>query len=248
MILSGKPVKEDYLSKLFKLRDTLKRTPKLKIITDNSEDSEIYRRSLLRYAKKLSVDIVEDDEEADGIISLGKSEINIPFDKDIEGISPYHLGLLSYGKPMFLPPTPYASVKILEYYGFKLEGKVCTVVGRSVRVGKPLALLILMLNGTPIITHSKTTNLREILRRSDYVFLAANIGEHFGKEYFSEDSVIVDISTVYRDGKLVGDAKFDELKDSVKGITPVPGGVGAITPLVLFENLFKSVQRRTLSP
>lgn len=248
MILSGKPVKEDYLKKLLEIRETLKRTPRLKIISDNSEDSEVYKRSILRYAKELSVEIVEDDEEADGIISLGKSEINIPFDKDIEGISPYHLGLLSYGKPIFLPPTPYASLKILEYYGFSLEGKVCAVVGRSVRVGKPLGLLILMFNGTPIIAHSKTKDLKKILKESDYVFLAANLGEYFGKEYFSENSVIVDISTVYKDGKLVGDAKFEELKDFVKGITPVPGGVGTITPLVLFENLFKAVQRRSQSP
>ncbi|MEO0222141.1 MAG: bifunctional 5,10-methylenetetrahydrofolate dehydrogenase/5,10-methenyltetrahydrofolate cyclohydrolase [candidate division WOR-3 bacterium] len=245
MVLEGKTVENEYLRELLTLRERIKKRPVLKVITDESEDSRAYERSIKRVAKNLDVEIVYDGD-ADGVINLGKESVDILPDLDIEGISPYHLGLLSYGKPKFLPPTPYAAIKILEFYGFEVEGKVCTIIGRSVRVGKPLAMLILLKNGTPIITHTKTPDVKEFTRLSDYVFLSAGIGEYFGREYFTENSIVVDISTVFKGGKLVGDAKFDELKDYVKAITPVPGGVGRITTLVLFENLFKKLLEESL--
>jgi len=243
MILDGKVVEQAYLEELLRLRMGINFKPKLKVLSDGSEDSRIYERSIRRIAERLEVEVVE-DEEADGIISLGKREVEIPPHLDIEGLSPENLGLLVYGKPRFFPPTPYAAIKILEFYGFNLEGKTCAIVGRSVRVGKPLSLLVLMRNGTPIIAHTKTQNLMSITRQSDFVFLCAGIGEHFGREYFNERSVVVDISTVYRDGRIIGDAKFGEVKDFVRAITPVPGGVGRITPLVLFENLFRKILHR----
>ncbi len=122
---------------------------------------------------------------------------------------------------------------------------MCAIVGRSIRVGKPLSLLILMFNGTPIILHRKSPNVIQVLMSSDIVFLSAGAGNMFGSEYFNKNSVIVDISTVYRDGRLVGDAKFEELVGKVKAITPVPGGVGRITTLVLFENLFKTLNDKS---
>jgi methylenetetrahydrofolate dehydrogenase (NADP+)/methenyltetrahydrofolate cyclohydrolase len=230
MILDGKVVEQAYLEELLRLRRGINFKPKLKVLSDGSEDSRIYERSIRRIAEKLEVEVLE-DEEADGIISLGKREVEIPPELDIEGLSPENLGLLVYGKPRFFPPTPYAAIKILEFYGFNMEGKTCAIVGRSVRVGKPLSLLVLMKNGTPIIAHTKTQNLMSITRQSDFVFLCAGIG-------------VVDISTVYRDGRIVGDAKFGEVKDFVRAITPVPGGVGRITPLVLFENLFMKILHR----
>ncbi len=243
MILDGKLVERSYLEEIINLRRGINFRPKFRLISDGSDDSKIYERSIRRLAELLEVDVVMEGD-ADGIISLGRGEVYIPPELDVEGLSPENLGLLLYGKPRFFPPTPYAAIKILEFYGFNLEGKLCTIVGRSVRVGKPLFLLILMKNGTPIITHTKTQNLMSITRQSDFIFLCAGIGEHFGREYFSEKSVVVDISTVYKDGKIVGDAKFAELKDFVRAITPVPGGVGRITPLVLFENLFRKILRR----
>jgi methylenetetrahydrofolate dehydrogenase (NADP+)/methenyltetrahydrofolate cyclohydrolase len=101
-----------------------------------------------------------------------------------------------------------------------------------------------MKNGTPIIAHTKTQNLMSITRQSDFVFLCAGMGEYFGREYFNERSVVIDISTVYRVGRIIGDVKFGEVKDFVRAITPVPGGVGRITPLVLFENLFMKILHR----
>jgi len=242
MILDGREVEKAYLGEISELRGRIKFRPKLKVISDNSEDSKIYERSISRLAERLDVEIVKDGD-ADGIISLGKNDVEMPPELDVEGLSPENLGLLLHGKPRFFPPTPYAAIKILEFYGFNLEGKICAIVGRSVRVGKPLSLLVLMKNGTPIITHTKTPNLADITKLSDITFLCAGIGEHFGAEYFTEKSVVVDISTVYRDGKIVGDAKFGELKDFVRAISQVPGGVGRITPLVLFENLFRKILR-----
>jgi methylenetetrahydrofolate dehydrogenase (NADP+)/methenyltetrahydrofolate cyclohydrolase len=102
--------------------------------------------------------------------------------------------------------------------------------------------MLLNRDSTVSILHSRTKDVETYTKMADVVFLSAGLGEYFGREYFSPESIVVDISTVYKDGRWVGDARFEEIKDYVKAITPVPGGVGKITPLVLFDNLFRAVE------
>jgi len=239
--LEGKPVRRSYLKVLKTLRKRLNRTPKLFILSDGSEDSRIYERSIRRLARELDVEIVGDLNDCDGAIQLGRPQIELPPEKDIEGISEYHLGRIAYGKPLFVPPTPMAAIRLLEFYGYPLVGEEAVVVGRSVRVGKPLGLLLLNRDATLTLLHSKSRNIKNHTRQVRFAFLAAGVGEYFGRDYFSPHSVVIDIATVPKDGRVVGDARYEELLNWVEAITPVPGGVGSVTPLVLFENLFKAV-------
>jgi len=249
MILYGRPVGRAYFDRLKARRDRLPRAPRLVIISDGHPDSEYYKHSLLKLARKMEVEIVSSVEEGDGVVQLGEPQIrDLPPEKDIEGISEYHIGRIAYDDALYVPPTPMAAILLLEYYreeiGCDLSGADAVIVGRSVRVGKPLAFMLINRDSTVSILHRKTKDVVEYTRRADVVFLSAGVGEYFGREYFTPESIVVDISTVPRDGRWVGDARFEELKDYVKAITPVPGGVGKITPLVLFDNLFKAVEIR----
>ncbi len=245
MVLNGKPVRKAYYKRLKEMRMALGNAPKLAVFSDGKPDSEIYRRAILNLAKRLEVEIVYSIDECDGVVFLGRrAEYDIPHEKDIEGLSPYHLGRLVHDRPLYLPPTPAAALEILKYYGYTLRGKEVVVVGRSFRVGRPLSIMLLNEDATVCVLHTRTRDVKFHTRRADVVFLSTGSGRAFGRDYFSEKSVVVDISTVYRDGKVVGDAVFEDLKDYVRAITPVPGGVGRVTPLVLFDNLFKAAALR----
>jgi len=248
-ILKGGPVRKAYMRELEDRRRALPRAPKLLILSDGEPDSEVYRRSIERLAHRLNVELVSALHECDGLIQLGRPQIeDVPPEKDVEGISEYHIGRLAYGRPLYLPPTPAAALKLLKFYGYPLRGVDVVVIGRSVRVGKPLALMLLNEDATPTVAHTKTADLQRITREAKIVFLSAGVGNRFGREYFSPESVVVDIATVSFNGGIVGDARYDELLDYVEAITPVPGGVGKITPLVLFDNLFRAVERSGETP
>ena len=247
MVLYGKPVGRAYFERLKARRERLPKAPRLAVLSDGHPDSEFYKRSILKLARKLGVEVVSSVGESDGVIQLGEPQIeDLPPEKDIEGISEYHIGRIAYDDPLYVPPTPMAALLLLEHYagdlGFEMRGADAVVVGRSVRVGKPLSLMLLNRDASVSILHSKTRDVKKYTRAADVVFLSAGVGECFGREYFSPESIVIDIATVYKDGRWVGDARFEELKDYVRGITPVPGGVGKITPLVLFDNLFRAVE------
>ncbi len=247
MVLYGRPVGRAYFNRLKARRERLPRAPKLVVLSDGHSDSEYYRGSILKLARKLGVEVVADVEESDGVIQLGEPQIkDLPPEKDVEGISEYHIGRIAYDDPLYVPPTPMAALLLLEHYAkdlnFEIRGADAVVIGRSVRVGRPLSLMLLNRDASVSILHSKSRDIRRYTLAADVVFLSAGIGEHFGREYFSPNCIVIDIATVQRNGRWVGDARFEELKDYVRGITPVPGGVGKITPLVLLDNLFKAVE------
>ena len=247
MVLYGRPVGRAYFDRLKVRREKLPRPPKLVILSDGHPDSEVYKKSILKLARKLGVEVVSDIESSDGVIQLGEPQIeDLPPEKDVEGISEYHIGRIAYDDPLYVPPTPMAALLLLEHYAgelnFDLRGADAVVIGRSVRVGRPLSLMLLNRDASVSILHSKSKDVKRYTLSADVVFLSAGIGEYFGREFFSPDCIVIDIATVYRDGRWVGDARFEDLKDYVRGITPVPGGVGKITPLVLFDNLFRAVE------
>ena len=157
--------------------------------------------------------------------------------KDVDGFHEINMGKLALGKSGLVPCTPKGIIDLLKYYNIQMEGKECVVVGRSNIVGKPMSLLMLKENATVTICHSKTRNLKEICQRADILICAIGKPKFFTKDYVKEGAVVVDVG-IHRqeNGKLCGDVDFDDVKDYVAAITPVPGGVGPMTVAELVKN------------
>lgn len=160
--------------------------------------------------------------------------------KDVDGYTSNNLGNLLSNQDCFVSATPGAAVRLVDYYNLDLTGKDVLVIGRSVNVGKPLSLLLLNKNATVTIAHSKTVNLKEKCKKADVIFLALGRANFLKKEDVNENTIIIDIGINFDEfGKLCGDAS-KECYDVVKAYSPVPGGVGVMTNIVLMENLLKA--------
>ena len=160
--------------------------------------------------------------------------------KDADGLTHENLGLLLAGQKRVAPCTPFGVIQLLKKHDIEMSGAKAVVVGRSQIVGKPMALLLLEENATVTICHSRTKDLQEHLMSADIVVVAAGRPEFLGKGDFSPNTVVVDVGIHRKEnGKLCGDVRFDELKDSAKAMTPVPGGVGPMTIAMLLENTLK---------
>ncbi|MGX8796027.1 bifunctional 5,10-methylenetetrahydrofolate dehydrogenase/5,10-methenyltetrahydrofolate cyclohydrolase [Fusibacter sp. JL298sf-3] len=153
--------------------------------------------------------------------------------KDVDGFHPMNAGLLFQGKPAMAPCTPRAVMVILEKIGVGLAGKNVVVIGRSNVVGKPLAVMLTHQHATVTLCHSKTKDIEEHTRRADIVVVAVGRAHFLTADMVSEDAIVIDVGMNALDGKLVGDCDYEALVSKVKGITPVPGGVGPVTNAVL---------------
>ena len=165
--------------------------------------------------------------------------------KDVDCMTPTNLAKIFQGDfSSFQPATPYASMKILEYYDIDLEGKNVAIVNRSMVLGKPMAMMVLGKNGTPIICHSRTKDLKRILKEADVVVTATGRAKSLTRDFLTEDSIVIDVGvSMGEDGKLSGDADFEDLKDFVKGITPRLGGVGKITSTLLMDQIVQAKEK-----
>lgn len=163
--------------------------------------------------------------------------------KDVDAFHPYNVGKITTGNPIFLPCTPAGIISLLDSYSIDPDGKRCVVVGRSNIVGKPMALLLLSRNGTVTICHSHTPNLAEITREADILVAAAGHPGLITGEMVKEGAVVVDVA-MNRDenGKFCGDVVFSEVEPKASYITPVPGGVGPMTRVMLLENTLTAAQ------
>ncbi len=159
--------------------------------------------------------------------------------KDVEGLNPENLGKILYNQEFIVPSTARAVVELLDYYNVNLESKNVVVIGRSLIVGKPLSLMLLNRNATVTVCHSKTYNLKEISKKADILVCAIGKANYINREYIKEGAIVVDVGTNYVNDKLFGDVDFDDIKDIVSAITPVPGGIGPITTAITIENCFK---------
>ncbi|MBQ9370874.1 MAG: bifunctional methylenetetrahydrofolate dehydrogenase/methenyltetrahydrofolate cyclohydrolase FolD [Thermoguttaceae bacterium] len=179
--------------------------------------------------------------------------------KDVDAFHPENVGLISQGRPRFLPCTPYGIQQLLIRYKIETAGKRVVVIGRSDIVGKPMALLMLQkgLGGDATVTvcHSRTTNLPEIAREADILIAAIGKAEFVTADMVKPGAVVVDVgmNRVEREivnengeteivSKLVGDVAFDEVKEVASWITPVPGGVGPLTVTMLLNNTLKGAR------
>ncbi len=163
--------------------------------------------------------------------------------KDVDGISTGSAASLYMGKgDGFAPCTAEAVLALLKRYGVELEGKNAAVVGRSLVIGRPVAMLLQAANATVTICHSRTRNLAEVTRRADIVVAAMGRAEFLTAEYFSPGQVVVDVGINYSEakGRLVGDVDFEAVEPLVRAITPVPAGVGMVTSAILARHTVKA--------
>lgn len=162
-------------------------------------------------------------------------------DKDVDGFHPYNVGNLMIGKETLVPCTTAGIIELLKENNIDIEGKHCVVVGRSNIVGKPTAIQLLQNNGTVTICHSKTEGLKAICLCADILICAVGKPKFFDRSYIRPGTVVIDVG-IHRqeDGTLCGDVDFDKVKDVVDSITPVPGGVGAMTVAMLMKNCVKA--------
>ena len=152
----------------------------------------------------------------------------------------------------FAPCTPAACMEILDYYGIDCKGKNAVVIGRSLVVGKPAAMMLMGKNATVTVCHTKTVNTAEICRNADIIVSAAGVLNSLTKDYVRPGQVVVDVSINWDENKInakggkggiAGDAKFDEVEPIVEAITPVPGGVGSVTTSVLMKHVVEAAER-----
>jgi methylenetetrahydrofolate dehydrogenase (NADP+)/methenyltetrahydrofolate cyclohydrolase len=157
--------------------------------------------------------------------------------KDVDGFHPENLGRLAQGRPRFVAATPSGCMKLLESAGAELAGARACVIGRSVMVGKPMAMLLTNANATVTLCHSRTRDLAEQVARADVVIAAIGRERFVRGEWIKEGAVVIDVG-INRgdDGKLRGDVEFETASQRARAITPVPGGVGPMTIAGLLAN------------
>ena len=238
------------------------------VIVGEDPASRIYVRNKIRaceqlgirsYSYELPAQSTQDEVEAlldklavnneiDGILlqlplpkylNAESATAHIPFEKDVDGFSEQNLGLLMKNKPRVVACTPLGVMKILENEGIALSGKNAVVLGRSETVGKPMAMLLLNANATVTICHSKTKNIAEICKNADILVSAVGKANFVTADMVKEGAVVIDVG-MNRDenGKLCGDVDFENVKEKVSHITPVPGGVGPMTITMLMYNTY----------
>ena len=156
--------------------------------------------------------------------------------KDVDGFHPVNVGNLASGYKAVVPCTPLGCLLLIKKVEKDLSGKHAVILGRSNLNGKPMAQLLLKENCTVTIVHSKTKNLREECQKADILVAAVGVANLVKSDWVKEDSIIIDVGINKVGDKLVGDVQFDEIKNKVKAITPVPGGVGPMTIACLLKN------------
>jgi methylenetetrahydrofolate dehydrogenase (NADP+)/methenyltetrahydrofolate cyclohydrolase len=167
--------------------------------------------------------------------------------KDVDGLHPESTGNLAQGRPTFVPCTPKGCMRLLREAGAELAGARAVVVGRSVLVGKPIALLLANANATVTMCHSRTRDLAGEVRRAEIVVAAVGKPEMIRGEWIAEGAIVLDVGiNRTADGKLVGDVEYAAAAVRAGAITPVPGGVGPMTIACLLDNTCDAAERRRI--
>lgn len=167
-------------------------------------------------------------------------------EKDIDGITEGSLvGVFTGSGKGFAPCTAQACMEILDHFKIDCKGKRAVVIGRSLVVGKPSAIMLMGKNATVTVCHTKTVDMPAIARDAEILIVAAGVMEGITKEYFSPGQVVIDVGINWNEekGKLCGDVKFDDAEPIVKAITPVPGGVGTVTTSVLVSHVVEAAKK-----
>ena len=198
---------------------------------------------------KKQFDIINNSNTS-GLLILGKipsKELkeyiceNINPEIDVDGLGYFNMAKLYTGNEnAILPCTAEAVMELLKYENIDLSGKKIAVIGRSLVIGKPLAIALINKNATVTICHSKTQNLKQECKNADIICTSIGKARLIDKEYIKSGSIVIDIGINYdSNGNLCGDVDFDDVKDIVSAITPVPKGIGTITNMILIKHIYK---------
>lgn len=211
------------------------------VLKEESTDEEVIKE----------IHRLNEDDSVQGIIlqlplpkHLNEKKIikEISVKKDIDCLTFESQGKLYMGEPGFLPCTPNSVVTLIKSLNIDVNGKNVVVLGRSNIVGKPVAQLLLNENATVTICHSKTKNLKEVCKRADILVVAIGRPKFIDESYVNENAVIIDVGTSRFEGKITGDVDFDKVIDNCSALTPVPGGVGALTTTLLIKNACEALK------
>ncbi|MBR0050967.1 MAG: bifunctional 5,10-methylenetetrahydrofolate dehydrogenase/5,10-methenyltetrahydrofolate cyclohydrolase [Firmicutes bacterium] len=167
-------------------------------------------------------------------------------EKDVDGCTDGSLaGVFANAKVGFPPCTAQAAMEILKFYGIDPKGKKAAVIGRSLVIGRPVAMMLMHANATVTICHTRTVDVPSITKEADIVIAASGQMESVGAEYLSAGQTVIDVGIGWNEakGKLCGDVKFEEAEPVVAAITPVPGGVGSVTTAVLCKHVIEAAER-----
>jgi len=158
--------------------------------------------------------------------------------KDVDGLTPHNAGLLAMKKAALIACTPLGVMEMFDYHDIDLQGKIVVLINRSSLVGKPLYHLLLARDATVITCHSKTKNIKEMCQLADIIITAVGDRNKFTltPDMIKKDAVIIDVAISKYNGKLVGDADYEQIIQKASYATPVPGGVGPMTVAMLLKN------------
>jgi methylenetetrahydrofolate dehydrogenase (NADP+)/methenyltetrahydrofolate cyclohydrolase len=179
-------------------------------------------------------------------LSLERIKAIIAPEKDVDGMGTVNnAAVYEGGAEGYAPCTAQAVIELLDFYGIALAGKKITVIGRSLVVGKPLAMLLLGRDATVTICHTKTLGIERESKAADILIACAGSAHMVGPTYTNSEQIVVDVGVNLLDGKLCGDVDYAAVAEQVAAITPVPGGVGVVTTSVLLKNTVRSAGKAT---
>jgi len=248
--------------------------PSLALVLATADESAAwYTRSIVRAGEKIGIDVrverladdasavdvrsalvrLSADDTVHGIILQtplppGVEVIDVAGaiapEKDVDGTNPVSLGRLTAGLPAFAPATAAAVLQLLDDHGIELSGRRAVVVGRSLVVGKPVAMLLLERDATVTICHSRTRDLAARTGEADVLVAAVGRPRMLGVEHVGPGAVVIDVGTTPdAEGNLVGDVDTDAVLGKAGAVTPVPGGVGPVTTALLLHNTVTAAER-----
>jgi methylenetetrahydrofolate dehydrogenase (NADP+)/methenyltetrahydrofolate cyclohydrolase len=195
------------------------------------------------------------DDEIDGILvqlplpgDLDSQRIVSSIDptKDVDGLHPHNLGLLVLGRPGLRPCTPIGIMRILDEHGVSVAGKTAVVIGRSILVGRPLALMLASkgVDATVTMAHSRTGRLADVARGADILVAAVGVPGLVTADFVKPGAAVIDVGISAGDDGLAGDVDFDAVRQVAGWLTPVPGGVGPMTRAMLLVNTLQAAKER----
>ena len=259
-------LREEIKNEILEIKKKINKNPSLAVILiGDFAPSQIYVRNkeknstevgitsnVIKYPKEVKekevldkINELNNDKNISGILvqlplpeQISKEKIINAIDpkKDVDGFNPINVGNLASGYKSIVPCTPLGSLLLIKKVEKNLSGKHAVIIGRSNLNGKPMAQLLLKENCTVTVVHSKTNNLQEECLKADILVAAVGVPNLIKKDWVKSSAIVIDVGINKVGDKIVGDVNFEEIKDNIKAITPVPGGVGPMTIACLLKN------------
>ena len=259
-------LREEIKNEILEIKKKINKNPNLTVILiGDFTPSQIYVRNkeknskevgitsnIIKYPKEVKekevlnkINELNNDKNISGILvqlplpeQISKEKIINAIDpkKDVDGFNPINVGNLASGYKSIVPCTPLGCLLLIKKVEKNLSGKHAVIIGRSNLNGKPMAQLLLKENCTVTVVHSKTNNLQEECLKADILVAAVGVPNLVKKDWVKSSAIIIDVGINKVGDKIVGDVNFKEIKDNIKAITPVPGGVGPMTIACLLKN------------